>query len=142
MKTSFEYDNGQALCVIEYKDHFFVGQAHCHPDDEDFMSEKTGCFIAESRAHQKYLKFVKNCEILPKLEALNHLKSTLAVWESDTPNYFSKRLNSEIKNLEEDLMMCKRAIDNEQQYLHGYIKEKDKLYKRIRLKNGATDNSN
>ena len=39
-------------------------------------------------------------------------------------------------------MMCKRAIDNEQQYLHGYIKEKDKLYKRIRLKNGATDNSN
>ena len=142
MKTSFEYDNGQALCIIEYKDHFFVGQAHCHPDDEDFMSEKTGCFIAESRAHQKYLKFVKNCEILPKLEALNHLKSTLAVQESDTPNYFSRRLNSEIKNLEEDLIMCKRAIDNEQQYLHGYIKEKDKLYKRIRLKNGATDNSN
>lgn len=142
MKTSFEYDNGQTLCIIEYKDHYFVGQAHCHPDDEDFMSEKTGCFIAESRAHQKYLKFVKNCEILPKLEALNHLKSTLAVWENDTPNYFSRRLNSEIKNLEEDLMMCKRAIANEQQYLHGYIKEKDKLYKRIRLKNGTTDNSN
>ena len=73
MKTSFEYDNGQTLCVFEYKDHYFVGQAHCHPDDEDFMSEKTGCFIAESRAHQKYLKFVKNCEIFPKLEALNHL---------------------------------------------------------------------
>ena len=106
MKTSFEYDNGQTLCVIEYKDHYFIGQAHCHPDDEDFMSEKTGCFIAESRAHQKYLKFVKNCEILPKLEALNHLKSTLAVWESDTPNYFSRRLNSEIKNLEEDLIQC------------------------------------
>ncbi len=83
-------------------------------EPEDFMSEKTGCFIAESRAHQKYLKFVKNCEILPKLEALNHLKSTLVVWESDTPNYFLRRLNSEIKNLEEDLMMCKRAIDNEQ----------------------------
>lgn len=106
------------------------------------MSEKTGCFIAESRAHQKYLKFVKNCEILPKLEALNHLKSTLAVWESDTPNYFSRRLNSEIKNLEEDLMMCKKALNNEQSYLRGYIKEKDKLYRRIRSKNGETDKIN
>lgn len=142
MKTSFEYDNGQALCVIEYKDHYFVGQAHCHPDDEDFMSEKTGSFIAESRAHQKYLKFVKNCEILPKLEALNHLKSTLTVQGGSKPDYFRRRLESEIKNLEEDLAMCKRALANEEQYLHGYIKEKDKLYKRIRLKNGATDNLN
>ena len=37
MKTSFEYDNGQALCVIEYKDHYFVGYAQCHPDDKYFM---------------------------------------------------------------------------------------------------------
>ena len=142
MRTSFEYDNGQALCVIEYKDHYFVGQAHCHPDDEDFMSEKTGSFIAESRAHQKYLKFVKNCEILPKLEALNHFKSTLIPWEGDKPNYFYRRLESEIKNLEEDLAICKKALNNEQSYLRGYIKEKDKLYRRIRSKNGETDKSN
>lgn len=142
MKTSFSFDNTEALCVIEYKDHYFVGQAHCHPDDVDFLSEKTGCFIAESRAHQKYLKFVKNNEILPKLEALNHLKSTLKPWEGPAPNYFYVRLESEIRNLEEDLMMCKKALKNEQDYLRGYIKEKDKLYRYVRAKNAESGKSN
>ena len=55
----YYYDdvNGVASCTIRYKNLLFTGTSKCHPDDEDFMSEHTGCFIAEVRANIKVLKF-------------------------------------------------------------------------------------
>ena len=46
-RFSWDPDGGTAACELVYKGRFFKGEAHCHWDDYDFQSERTGCFIAE-----------------------------------------------------------------------------------------------
>ena len=36
MKYEFNYYNGYASCIIRYGQVIFLGEARCHPDDEDF----------------------------------------------------------------------------------------------------------
>ena len=69
----YKYGEGSAVCIIKYNGYDFVGRADCHPDDEDFESERVGLTIAESRANIKVLRHIRNCEIKPQLKILKHL---------------------------------------------------------------------
>lgn len=134
MNTSFHFhdEKGEALCIIEDKNHYFYGLATCHPNDEDFMSERTGCYIAELRARIKHLKHIKNNEIIPQINALKHVISTLG--PKAEGEYTYRRLVRELRNLEEELANCINIIADTQDYIKTYIEQKDNLYKKIRAK--------
>ena len=44
---------------IKYNNITFTGDAKCLPEDKDFESERTGCFIAEVKANIKKLKYIR-----------------------------------------------------------------------------------
>lgn len=134
----YYYDdiNGLASCTIKYKNLLFTGTSKCHPDDEDFMSEHTGCFIAEVRANIKVLKFRRDNEIIPALRAFEHLQANMDTSTKYSPkSYEAKMIHRQIKTLKRQVEEFNVAIADEENYLKKYISEKDKLYQRIRAKN-------
>lgn len=136
-QPTFQWDpsTGQAVCVLEYKNEIFVGTAKCDPVDFDMISEKTGLYIAEQRASIQFYQHIKNNEIKPQLQVLNHLCSTM--WNSKNLNqksYEFKRILKEINNLENDLITINNVIADTKETLKTYIDEKDSFYKKIREK--------
>ena len=134
----YYYDdvNGVASCTIRYKNLLFTGTSKCHPDDEDFMSEHTGCFIAEVRANIKVLKFRRDNEIIPALRAFEHVQANMDTSTKYSPkSYEAKMIHRQIKTLKRQVEEFNAAIADEENYLKKYISEKDKLYQRIRAKN-------
>jgi hypothetical protein len=93
MKTLFCYDEklGLAGCSVIYKGLVFTGVATCHPDDRDFMSERTGCFIAESRALIKCKQHIKKNEIEPGLAALRQAMSCMKQGKNYNPNSYEAK---------------------------------------------------
>ena len=60
-KINFTYDTtGYTTCYLYYDGKEFIGKTFCYPEDMDFWSEKTGCFIAECKANIKKLKYIKS----------------------------------------------------------------------------------
>lgn len=104
----------------------------------DFHSEKTGAFIAESRATQHYLKHLIKNDLRPQLKALDHLLSTISETKKDQYTY--NRILAERDNVQAQLIATQETLKDVQVYLKGYINQKDKLYKRIRAQ--KADNSN
>lgn len=134
----YYYDdtNGMASCTIKYKNLLFTGTAKCHPDDDDFMSEHTGCFIAEARANIKVLKFRRDTEVVPALRAFEHVQANMDTSTKYSPkSYEAKMIHRQIKSLKRQIKEFNEAIADEETYLKKYINDKDKLYQRIRAKN-------
>ena len=79
MTYSYSWDSatGTATCIIQDKNNTFTGTAHCHENDWDFMSERTGCYIAECRASIARLRHIRDNEIKPQIKALKHFYYTL-----------------------------------------------------------------
>lgn len=135
MKKQFSWDpgTGEASCRIFYKQNEFVAYAHCHDDDIDFMSEKTGCFIAECRAELAMLKYRKNCELKPALQALKHTYGLLVQSSKYNPDsHESKILYKQIQLTNFDLITVSNEITTLTQNLKTYIDGKEKLYQRLR----------
>lgn len=135
MKKQFSWDpgTGEAGCRIFYKQNTFVAYAHCHDDDVDFMGEKTGCSIAEMRADIKLLKHIKNNEILPKIEVLNHIYSIyMSSDKYDKDCQEAKAVYKELHRLEKQLSAVNNGIDTLKENLKLYIAEKEKFYTRVR----------
>ena len=56
INTLWDEEYRHAYCGIKTPDgNTVVGEAICHPQDVDMVSEKTGCTIAERRAYIKYI---------------------------------------------------------------------------------------
>lgn len=135
MKYEFSYNDGYASCIIHYEQVVFLGEARCHPDDEDFQSEKTGLQIAEVRANIQYLQFKRDKEIKSQIKILKHLLGNIQSSKYHNPkNYESSMLRNQLKALEKELEDINEAIAEEKKFLKEYINEKDKFYKRIRSK--------
>ena len=131
----YEYDNGKSVCQINYKGMNFVGEAFCHPDDNDFASERTGLFIAECRAVIKVLKFQRDFEIKPVLATLTHLYSNMKTSKNYNPkSYEAKMLRSQIRHWEKELAAANFELAIERKNLKVYITEKDKIYTKLRAK--------
>ena len=135
IKYLFDDVNGEAYCTIKYKNIVFTGEAKCHPDDDDFMSDKTGCFIAEVRANIKVLKYRRNNELVPILRAFEHVQSNMDTSTKYAPkSYEAKMIHRQIKALKRQIAEVDAAIADEEAYLKKYIDDKEKLYQRLRAK--------
>lgn len=133
--VKFEYHDGIAICEIKYKNETFVGKAVCHADDYDFESERTGLYIAESRAVIQGLCFERDYEIKPALKILYHLYSNMRTSQYYNPkSYEAKMIRNQIKALEKELAEIKADIAAERASLNDYLTQKEKLYQKLRIR--------
>lgn len=99
------------------------------------MSEYTGCEIAERRCKIKILQHIKNNQIIPQIQAYEHLISTMLNSKQLNPqSYEFKRIKAEYDNLLNQYTAIKNKIKYSQSKLRGYIADKEKVNKFIRLK--------
>lgn len=141
-KFSWHPDTGTAICVLtDDKNRTFVGEAMCHPNDEDMMSERTGCELAFRRAKLEYLRTVRDAELKPALAALEHLYACMVhSTHFEANSYEARTIRKHIHQTKFDLTTIKEMIASEYQGITDYIKGKDKVYKRIRNKNQGNSN--
>lgn len=135
MRKTFNWDSnlGQAVCTIRYKDVEIIGSAQCHDDDEDFMSERTGMFIAESRANIALWQHIKNNELTPQIKALEHVAASWASSHNYNPKSFEAcSLRKQIKAKKRDYAELKHRIEMEREYLNDYIKNKEIIHTKLR----------
>ena len=133
----FNYNKhrGTTTCTISDGQNTFIGTARCHPDDRDCMSEFTGCEIAEKRAKIKILQHIKNNQIIPQIQAYEHLISTMLNSKQLNPqSYEFKRIKAEYDNLLAQYTNIKEKIKCSKNELREYLINKEKVNKFIRLK--------
>ena len=129
---TWDLETGEALCVIKDKDKVYYGVAKCHPDDSDMKSEKTGCFIAEQRAKIMMLRS-KRDELYIELKALKKYYASMIMSKYfDDTSYPIRRLQNHMLKIKRDIIDIKELLQDEQDTLNIYIKEKEKFYQRIR----------
>lgn len=139
MRYEYSWDSatGIAECRILDKNNIFTGTAKCHENDQNFLSERTGCYIAECRASIQRLRHIRDNEIKPQIKALKHFYYTLKhkkkYFNPDAP--VVKALIKQINLLNTELETIKQDIKFEQQYLSDYINNKEIIYNRIRKAN-------
>lgn len=133
MKTTYIYHNGIAkYTIIDNDGSIYIGEAHCHPEDTDMMSEKTGLQIAETRANIKFLKRLIK-ESKRELKALKDFHSLLKF----NP-YYNKDVREthllirEIRRREKDIKENEKSLKEMENTLAEYIAEKEKFYQKIR----------
>lgn len=137
MKVKHTYipEEGKTICTLQVHNLEFTGEAQCHPDDKDYMSEFSGGVIAESRATIKYLQHTKNNVIKPGLRSLEHFMSCLKQKKDfNSESLEAQALAKEISNHQKQLREINENINNVRKSLKAYIDEKDKFYQYLRSK--------
>ena len=136
MKDSIKFETceNKSYCYINHNGITFYGEASCHPDDLDMQSERTGYFIAETRANIKLLQYKRDYEFLPLLKSYKHLYDCMSHCpQFNKTSYEAFCVRRHIQHLERDIAEIKAAITEEKEYLKNYIEEKEHVYQRIRL---------
>ena len=136
-KFSWHPDSGTAICVLkDNKGRTFVGEAMCHPNDLDMVSERTGCELAFRRAKLEYLRTIRDAELKPALRALKHLYGCMTHSTNFNANsYEARTIRKHIHQITFDLTTIKEEIAYEYQGITDYIKGKDRIYNKIRSRN-------
>ena len=99
------------------------------------MSEFTGCEIAERRCKIKILQHIKNNQIIPQIQAYEHLISTMLNSKQLNPqSYEFKRIKAEYDNLLKQYTAIKNKIKYSQSKLREYISNKEQVNKLIKVK--------
>lgn len=99
------------------------------------MSEYTGCEIAERRCKIKILQHIKNNQIIPQIQAYEHLISTMLNSKQLNPqSYEFKRIKTEYDNLLNQYTAIKNKIKYSQSKLREYIFNKESVNKFLRLR--------
>lgn len=99
------------------------------------MSEYTGCEIAERRCKIKILQHIKNNQIIPQIQAYEHLISTMLSSKQLNPqSYEFKRIKAEYDNLLNQYTAIKNKIKYSQSKLREYIFNKESVNKFLRLR--------
>ena len=138
MNIIYDYDKDtlKSSCIIEDGNIIGIGNAYCHPKDNDIASERTGMRIAEDRAYIKYLQNYKACQLQPAFTALKHVYATMCHSKQFNPHsYEAKRLRKEIKNIEKEINKTSCSIENVKLRLKEYVDDKDKMAEFYRTKN-------
>ena len=141
-EPEFYYDKDSGLTTVKvyYKNNIFIGEAWCHPEDDDIKNEFTGCELALKRANIKVMQWIKNNELTPEIKALKHLKSLQEQHEESLLEKSYLITLRELLRLENDLTTLKEMIALEKQELKEYIKAQDKFAEIIRAKNEKDQN--
>lgn len=134
INTLWDEEYRHAYCGIKTPDgNTVVGEAICHPQDVDMVSEKTGCTIAERRAYIKYMQYQKENILKPELKALKKFYNVVNQSKYyDEQDYTNQMLIRHIKRLEEDIASLKQEIETEKINLRDYISTKDTFYQEVR----------
>ena len=99
------------------------------------MSEYTGCEIAERRCKIKILQHIKNNQIIPQIQAYEHLISTMLNSKQLNPqSYEFKRIKAEYDNLLNQYTAIKNKIKYSQSKLREYITNKESVNKFLKLR--------
>lgn len=139
---TWDPEAGVATCTLIDKDNTFIGYAVCAPDDIDMMSEKTGCQIAQWRAELDFYIHVRDNELKPQIQAVNHLLSMMSQRKDFNPkSRDAKMMYSFYRQKENDLAVIKDMIATKKQMLKEYIEEKDKFYQRVRANRKKDENN-
>lgn len=128
MNVSFSEnkDTGVITCTIEDSGITVTAQAKCHPEDKPYYSTTFGNELAYARAEIKYCKkFIRNIHV-PRLQTLKHIHHIL--YSSDKYNEASRRLLlRQIQLTRRDIEVVKEVIATLEQYVTGYINQKEKF---------------
>ena len=136
MKQEYKWDAdkgvAQHICTLA-DGTVVIGEAFCHDDDKDFMSQKTGFIIAEMRSYIKGLQHYKNNVLHPELRALKQLYYSINRSKNFNENsYEARALKRHIKMKEFDIEVVKDEIANSRRVLKDFINLKDSFYKKVR----------
>lgn len=113
-----------------------IGAAYCHHNDKDFQSQKTGEFIAQTRAEINIMQKKRDYDLKPGLMALKHLQATMNHSNNyNNHSYEAKRLRREIQNRQEEILQINEAIKDLRQMLKQYIDTKEEVYQNRRKGN-------
>ena len=130
---TFSTETGIATFHIQDGNLVFEGQAKCHPDDMDMMSEYTGLAIAQIRATLKYYRHLRDNELVPQIKTIKQLYYAMNRSKKFNPkSYENIMLQRHLQNLENDLTVVKEIIATLTKQLSVFIQEKDKFYNKIR----------
>lgn len=131
-ETKWDSENGIATCILTDRGARYIGTAHCHDQDKDFCSEKTGLEIAEKRAMLKLAKKFKN-DTLIKYETLKRMYNILAN-NGKVPegSYELEVIKREMAATYSYYLMYKEGIRAMYQELDEYIKNKATIYSILR----------
>ena len=135
----FNAETCESTCVLYTSFGKFVGKAKCCDEYRDMLSEKTGLFIAESRARIKALAAIRD-KIQSELSGLK--KYYYAVSQSKHYNeskYMEHMLKRHIMRLEHDLFLLRNDHYSEKETLRQFIRDKGEFYTKIR-KNRQANN--
>ena len=133
MKKLFSWDAGHASCTAYYKNKAFIGEANCHPDDADFESERVGLYIAETRADIEILRYMRDAELKPAIDALNHIVDSFKRSTYHKPDsYESSLVRRQLHRLETELAAVNNELTTLRLNLRAYINSKEKFYQSIR----------
>ncbi len=134
INTLWDEEYKHAYCGIKTPDgNTIVGEAICHPQDVDMVSEKTGCTIAERRAYIKYMQYQKENILKPELKALKKFYNVVNQSKYyNEQDYTNQMLIRHISRLENDIAALKEEIQIEKEELKEFINEKDTFYKAVR----------
>lgn len=130
-KSKISYENEKTICNIEYSGKTFSGIAICHPNDLDMQNRYTGAYIAETRAIITLAKYIKENEIKPAINTIKKLLNSMEQSNKYERNSI-ERVRKELKSYQKDLISFNKIIKINKQDLYLYIKEKEKLYQKIR----------
>lgn len=134
----WDEEHGVARCILSYTTSSGVllngiGVAECHPNDYDFISERTGAIIAEYRAEIDLLQKINAYEIKPGIAALKHVYCTMVHSTHYSPkSYEAIRLKRELAHLMDELEENKMQIEQIKKCLKTYIDEKEAFYQKVR----------
>lgn len=131
MKITHTWDkeNYIAKCEIQDHDMHFVGEAKCHPDDEEFVSAITGGYIAEGRAYIKLYQHTKNFVIKPQIDILQYTLNNIKTNKYYNPKSMAAiKVERELARKKSEYEQLKVAIETEKNNLKKYIADKDKLH--------------
>lgn len=111
MKKIFNWNpqSGVATCILTYKNITFKGEAMCHPDDLDFLSQYTGSYIAELRAEIKMWQHIRLNNIKSKIDILKCLLANLDYSTKTNIHSYEYKM---IKKQKEELQKELQEVDN------------------------------
>ena len=127
LSAEFDKKTGVSTVVIDTDYGKFVGTAKLHPDDKEFASNYTGCYLAELRANRKYIKAQKeNIETQYKIltilykDMLNHKDCNVKSMEMRNLRRFIYLLQKEIFLLKQTEERIEQALKRKDSFMDKF----------------------
>lgn len=121
-KETYKWDpeTGKAMAILTDTNtgKTFLGEAICHPDDKEYMSEYTGIDIADMRARLNILRDIRDSDIKPQLKVVKHLYCNMKTSKLYNPkSYEAKIVRRQYYFLQKDLKTIQDLINEYKTYI-------------------------